>query len=455
MTTNQKNIHNKPLACVVLAAGQGTRMKSSLPKVLHPVAGEPMICHSTRICEKLSADKITVVIAPDMEAVERAVAPYPCVIQTKPLGTGDAVKAAMPHLEGFEGDVLVLFGDTPLLTAESIARLCDKKAETDASIVVAGFLPDDPGAYGRLLVAADGSLESIVEAADATPEQKKVKLCNGGIMLFEAQALRTLLPRLQANNSKGEYYLTDCVELANKQGFKVSCTTIANDDVRGVNTRAHLAEVEAVMQDRLRQQHMAEGVTMIDPQSVFLRVDTIFGRDVVIESNVVFGANVIVKDNVKILSFSYLEGVMIEKSAVIGPFARIGVGSTVGEKAEIGNFVELKKTKVSSGAKIKHLSYIGMADIGEKANIGAGTITCNYDGFFKSRTVIGKRAFIGSNSALVAPVSIGDEAIVAAGSVITKNVPANALGFARAAQKVKEGWALLYRKNQEAKKRGA
>ena len=437
------------LACIILAAGQGTRMKSGLPKVMHPVAGKPMVCHVVAACEAMKADKIVVVVAPAMDDVRKAVAPHACAVQESPLGTGDAVKAARDALAGFSGSVLVLFGDTPLLSVDSLLRLLERQKEASAAIVVGGFTPNEAGAYGRLVVSADGQLDAIVEAADATPEQKKIKLCNGGIMAFDADKLWSLLDQVRNDNAKKEYYLTDCIALAGKAGYKVAVAEMPVDDVSGINTRLHLAEAEKVMQRRLRQKHLLAGVTMTDPDSVFLQTDTILGKDVTIGPNVVFGPAVSVGENVTIQAFCHLEGVSVEKGAIIGPFARLRPGSSIGEGAHIGNFVEIKKSKIADGAKINHLSYIGDAVVGAKTNIGAGTITCNYDGFTKSLTEIGASVFVGSDTALVAPVKVGDGAIIGAGSVITQDVPADALAIARGRQTINGGWAKLFREKQQ------
>ncbi len=440
-----------PLACVVLAAGQGTRMKSARPKVMHLIAGKTMIAHVLAACEALVPQKIVVVVAPGHEEVRKEVAPCLCAVQDPPLGTGHAARTALPMLEGFEGDVLILFGDTPLLTPRALQGLRARKEETGAALVVAGFEPTDCLGYGRLIVNGQGELESIVEAKDATPEQLAVRLCNGGIMLGEAAKLRVLLDRIDNKNAKGEYYLTDCVRLARTEGWRCAMAHCENDDVRGVNSRAELAEAEAAMQKRLREKAMAQGVTMTDPDSVFLCPDTVFGQDVTIGPNVVFGPGVKVGSGVEIRPFCHIEGAEIEDGAAIGPFARLRPGAKIGADAHIGNFVEIKKAVVEAGAKVNHLSYIGDARVGAKANVGAGTITCNYDGFTKAHTDIGAGAFIGSNTALVAPVKVGEGAIVGAGSVVTKEVPADALAVSRSRQETVSGWAARFRRGKEKK----
>ena len=441
------------LACIVLAAGQGTRMRSALPKVMHPVANAPMIAHVLAAATALNPEHITVVIASAMDMVEKAVAPHACAIQKQPLGTGDAVKAAKANLGSFNGDIIVLFGDAPLVTAEALRGLQKKRQETNAAVVVAGFTPADPAAYGRLIVDKAGHLTAIVEASDATPEQRAIKLCNGGIMLFAGGKLWPLLDQIRDDNSKKEFYLTDCIKLARAAGDVCAVAEMPADEVLGVNSRIELAEAERLMQNRLRNGAMLGGVTMTDPSSVYLSADTQFGRDVTIGPNVVFGLGVKVGDKVDIRAFCHIEQTQIDEGATIGPYARLRPGTLVGNNAHIGNFVELKNTEVGKGAKINHLSYIGDASVGAKANVGAGTITCNYDGFRKHHTHIGSEAFVGSNSALVAPVSIGNGAYVGAGSVITTDVPANTLAIARGRQSVIDDWANRFREEQAGRKK--
>ncbi len=441
-----------PLACIVLAAGQGTRMRSELPKVLHPIAGLPMLRHVTNACAALAPERVVVVVAPGMKAVQELVVPHRCAIQQEACGTGDAVKAGRSELKGFVGDVMVLFGDTPLVTSEALLALRQKRAATGAAIVVAGFTPVDPAAYGRLILDNDGRLEAIVETNDATPEQRLIRLCNGGIMLFDGATLGPLLDAIKDDNAKKEFYLTDCIGLARAQGLNCAVAEVSAENVLGVNTRVELAEAERLMQQRLRRQAMLGGATLTDPDTVYLAADTKIGRDVVIGPNVVIGAGVEIADNVEIRAFCHLEQVRVEAGAIVGPFARLRPGSVVGAGAHIGNFVEIKNAEVGKGAKINHLSYIGDAFVGPKANIGAGTITCNYDGFLKSRTHVGAGAFIGSHTSLIAPVTVGDGAYVGAGSVISMDVPADTLAVARSRQSNIDGWARRYR---EQKTRGA
>ncbi len=433
------------LACVVLAAGQGTRMRSETPKVLHQVAHLSMIRHVLAACEQAAARTIVVVVAPGMAAVEAAVAPHGCAVQEKPLGTGDAVKAAREALRGFEGDVAVLFGDTPLVTAQTLRRLQARRRETGAAIVVAGFTPCDPFGYGRLVLDGQGNLLQIVEEKDANPEQRAMTLCNGGAMLFEAARLWPLLDRVGCANAKGEYYLTDCVALVRQDGAACAVAEVPSEEVLGVNTRVDLAQAEALMQARLRRKAMMDGVSMQAPETVFLAFDTVLGRDVSLGPHVVFGPGVVVEDGVEIRAFSHLEGARVAKGALIGPYARLRPGAAIGGGAHIGNFVEIKKAEIGAGAKVNHLSYIGDASVGADTNIGAGTITCNYDGYNKFRTEIGAGAFVGSDTSLVAPVSVGDGAIIGAGSVITQNIPADAIAIGRGKQVNLENRAARFR----------
>jgi bifunctional UDP-N-acetylglucosamine pyrophosphorylase/glucosamine-1-phosphate N-acetyltransferase len=440
-----------PLACVILAAGQGTRMKSDLPKVLHPVAGMPMIAHVLNACAELNPERIVGVIAPNAKAIEQAVTPHPCAVQQKPLGTGDAVKAARNALASFTGDVIVLFADSPLITAASLRAMQRKRQETNASIVVAGFTPADPAAYGRLITDKSGNLSEIIETSEATSEQRAINLCNGGVMLFDAAKLWPLLDQLRDDNAKKEFFLTDCIALARKAGDVCVVAAIPAEEILGVNNRIELAQAEKAMQKRLRDKAMLGGATLTDPDSVFLSADTKIGRDVTIGPNVIIGVNVDIAANVDIRAFCQMEGVRIETGAIIGPFARLRPGSVIGAAAHIGNFVEVKNSDIGAGAKANHLSYVGDTTVGAKANIGAGTITANYDGFRKSRTRIGADASTGSNSVLVAPVTIGDGAYVGAGSVITNDVPANALAVARGRQANLDDWARRMREEKSKK----
>ena len=444
-------------AAIILAAGMGTRMKSSLPKVLHPVAGRPMIGHLLDRLDALAFDRLVVVLGVGADAVAAAVAPVPTAVQDPPLGTAHAVLAAREAMADFDGDVLVLFGDTPLLTAETMEKMiARRRGADDPAVVVLGFRPDDSGAYGRLVIGGDGSLEAIVEDRDATPEQRAMPLCNAGIMAVDGRHLFALLDAVGNDNAKGEYYLTDIIAIARGRGLACAVAEVEDErEVMGVNARTELAIAEAVMQQRLRARAMTEGATLTDPDTVFFSHDTVIGRDVTIGPQVVFGPGVTVGDGVDIRAFCHIEGADIATGAVVGPFARLRPGARIGRDVHIGNFVEIKQALIETGAKINHLSYVGDARVGPRANIGAGTITCNYDGFFKAHTDIGAGAFIGSNTALVAPVAVGDGAITGAGSVITKDVPADALGLERNKQSEKEGWAARFRARRKAEKAAA
>lgn len=436
----------EPLACIVLAAGQGTRMKSARSKVLHVLAGKPLIKHVLSVGEALGADPVITVIAPSMvEEMCSFLAPREFVVQGTPLGTGDAVRVAHGALRTFKGAILVLFGDTPLVRKETLERFLTVREETGAAIVVGAFEPKDPGSYGRLIVGKNGELKAIVEAVDATPEQRAIKLCNGGVMLFDSDVLWALLEDIGCANAKNEYYLTDCIALGARKGKKIMTAMMEEDDVQGINDRVQLAQAEEAMQERLREKALREGVTLRDPKTVYFCTDTVLERDVIVEPFVVFGPGVTVEEGAHIRSFSHIEGARIGRNAIVGPFARLRPGTVIEKSAHVGNFVEIKKTVLGEGAKVNHLSYVGDARIGARTNIGAGTVLCNYDGFAKFETVIGDGVFVGSNTTLVAPVSIGANAMTAAGSVVTKDVPDGALVFARAPQTNKAGLAIKFR----------
>jgi bifunctional UDP-N-acetylglucosamine pyrophosphorylase / glucosamine-1-phosphate N-acetyltransferase len=434
-------------AAIILAAGEGTRLNSARPKVLHEIAGQPMIRHVIDALRPLDPAETIVVVGRDMDSVARAVAPALSVVQSPPRGTGDAVRAARPALADCLArsgitDIIVLFGDTPLLRAETIAELIDtRRREPQAAVAVAGMRPADPAAYGRLVLGDAGALLRIVEARDADAAERAIGLCNGGIMALDARHAFDLLDRIGNDNAKREFYLTDIVAIGRAQGLSCRVAELPAEELLGVNTRAELAQAEAVMQDRLRRRAMNQGATLVAPETVFLAADTKLGRDVVIEPNVVFGPGVRVSDNVRIRSFSHLEGADIASGAIVGPFARLRPGAVLEADVHVGNFVEVKASRLGAGVKASHLSYLGDSDIGAGTNIGAGTITCNYDGFSKFRTTIGERVFIGSNTALVAPVTVGNGAYVATGSVVTSDVPADALSIARARQVDKPGRA--------------
>ncbi|MCH9019217.1 MAG: bifunctional UDP-N-acetylglucosamine diphosphorylase/glucosamine-1-phosphate N-acetyltransferase GlmU [Proteobacteria bacterium] len=436
----------REIAAIVLAAGEATRMKSDTPKVLHPIAGRPMIGHVLDALAALPADRVIVVVGPGMDDVVEAVAPAETVLQEAPLGTGHAVLSAREALAGFTGDVLVLFGADPLITPKTLrAMVAARRTAPEPAIVALGMRPADPALYGRLIVSADGLLENIVEARDATAGEQAVTLCNAGAMAVDGALLFGLLDRVGNDNAKGEYYLTDIVAIARADGLRCAVVEGAADELIGIDSHAGLAAAEALVQDRLRAKAMAGGVTLLDPPTVTLSYDTAFGRDVVVEPHVVFGAGVRVGNGVRIRAFSHLEGATLADGAAVGPFARLRPGAEVGVDARVGNFVEVKNAVIEAGAKVNHLTYIGDARVGAGANVGAGTITCNYDGFTKSHTDIGAGAFIGSNTALVAPVKVGDGAVVGAGSVITGDVAADALALTRAPQTTRAGWAARLR----------
>lgn len=443
------------IACIVLAAGMGTRMCSELPKVLHKAAGRSLVGHVVTAASELGAARIVVVVGDGAEAIEAEVKGYApgadIVIQSPASGTGDAVSTAMPALDGFDGTVLVLFGADPLMSQETLDRMTSTIA-AGCRLAVLGFDAADPTGYGRLLTSGQDQVTGIREHADASEEERAISLCNSGVMAFDAQLLRDLLPKIGNDNAKGEYYLTDIVGLAHDKGEMVALVTCPEHEIQGVNTRAELAAVEAEFQHRYRQKAMAEGATLVAPETVFLSADTVIGRDVVIEPNVIIGPGVSIGSGSLIRAFCHIENAQIGDSVELGPYARIRPGSRLAQNVKVGNFVEVKNAHLEQGAKVNHLSYVGDARVGEKANVGAGTITCNYDGFFKHHTDIGSGAFIGSNSALVAPVKIGEGAYVGSGSVITRDVGAGALAIARGSQETREGWATRYNKVQGARK---
>jgi bifunctional UDP-N-acetylglucosamine pyrophosphorylase/glucosamine-1-phosphate N-acetyltransferase len=431
-----------PCLAIVLAAGEGTRMRARLPKVLHTIAGRTLLAHVLAAASQADCGTIAIVAGPDHAAVVReakALVPGVQIFeQRERRGTAHAVLAARAAIAKAASDVIVMFGDTPLVSAQALTALRGALS-SEVAVAVLGFRAADPTGYGRLLMRGD-ELVAIREDNDAMPGERKIALCNGGLMALAGRHALAILDRIDNKNAKQEYYLTEAVAIARDMGLKATVIETTEDDVRGINTKAQLAEAEAVMQQRLRGAAMEAGVTMIAPETVFLSADTKLGKDVVIEPNVVFGPGVIVEDGATIKSFSHLEGAHVGKDARVGPFARLRPGADLAHDVHIGNFVEVKAAKVEAGAKANHLAYIGDARVGEGANIGAGTITCNYDGTHKHRTDIGKRAFIGSNSSLVAPVKVGDDAYVGSGSVVTKDVPAGALAVARARQAIKEGW---------------
>lgn len=440
-------------AAVILAAGKGTRMKSRRPKVMHAIAGRPMIGHVMAALQPLRCEPVVAVIAPDMEEVAAAVAPARIAYQQEQLGTGHAVMAARGALDGVAGDLLVLYGDTPFIaTATLEATLARRRAKDDPAVVVLGFRPEEPGEYGRLVLDGNGGLEAIVEARDATAAQRAIGLCNSGVMALDARRMLPLLDQLRSENAKGEYYLTDLVALARARDWNCAVVEAPAEELMGINSRADLAAAEMAFQRRRRAVAMAEGATLQDPGTVYFSHDTKIGRDVVVGPHVVFGPGVEIADEVEIRGFCHIEGATLGKGALIGPFARLRPGAAIESHAHIGNFVEVKNARVGQGAKANHLTYIGDAEVGAGTNIGAGTITVNYDGFRKSRTVIGPKASIGSNTALVAPVTVGAGAIVGAGSVITEDVPADAMAIARGRQINLPGRARRFREERGAAK---
>ncbi|MCC5640975.1 bifunctional UDP-N-acetylglucosamine diphosphorylase/glucosamine-1-phosphate N-acetyltransferase GlmU [Nostoc sp. CHAB 5844] len=455
----EETVSTRPVAAIILAAGMGTRMKSDLHKVLHPIAGRPMLLHLVDTVASLSPEHTVVVVGARREQVEAAVAPHGVLTahQAEQLGTGHAVAQAEAALLGFEGDVLILYGDVPLVSASTMQRMIQRLHGDDApAAVVLGFRPADPGAYGRVIVAPGSDrIARMVEYKDASDAERGETLCNSGLMAVASGDLFRLLAKVGNDNAAGEYYLPDIVMLASEAGRHAAVIETTATEVTGVNSRGELAMLEGEWQAARRAQAMAEGATLIAPATVWFAHDTVVGRDVVIEPNVVFGPGVTVADGATIRAYSHLEGATVGANAEVGPYARLRPGAVLGERSKVGNFVEVKKAVLGRGAKANHLSYIGDADVGAGANIGAGTITCNYDGFFKYKTVIGEGAFIGSNSALVAPVHVGAGAIVAAGSVLTRDVEADALALVRPEQKSKPGWARRFRDAMAAKKKGS
>jgi len=442
MTKLKSELQDRQLAVVVLAAGRSTRMGSDLPKVLHPLAGLPILCHVDTNVAALNPDRTILVIAPGGEELATAVAGSVLVVQTEPNGTADAVERSAAELDGFDGDVLIVYGDSPFLSSGTMESMLDvRRAPDGPAVVVLGFESEAPGRYGRLVLDADGGLAEIVEAAEATPAQLTAHLCNSGMMVVDGAHLYGLLAEVRANNVKKERYLTDIVRFARDGGLGCAFVSGAEDELMGIDTRADLAIAEANIQTRLRVAAMAGGATLIDPQTVFFSFDTRIGRDVIIEPGVFFGPGVSIGDGAHIRAYSHVEGAEIGEGASVGPFARLRPGTRLKAGAHVGSFVEAKNSTLGEDAKANHLTYLGDADIGSGANIGAGTITCNYDGFAKSTTVIGQGAFIGSNTALVAPVSIGAGAVVGAGSTITKDVAEDALAVARARQTESPAWA--------------
>lgn len=453
---------SSPLAIVILAAGKGTRMKSDLHKVLHPIAGRPMLLHLMDTAAGLSPERQVVVVGSGREQLEKALAGSATIAVQEPQhGTGHAVQQAQGALEGFSGDVLILYGDVPFVREETMRAMLERLHGPDnPAVVVLGFEPVDTLQYGRV-ISEDGRIAKMVEHKDASEAERACRLCNSGLMAVRSDELFDLLARVGNDNAQGEYYLVDIVNIANADGRTCAVVVTADEDeVAGINSRGELAEAEGKWQQRRRIRAMAEGASLVAPETVWFAWDTVLGRDVVVEPDVFFGPGVTVADKVTIHGFSHIEGATLAEGVEVGPFARLRPGAVLQEKSKIGNFVEMKKAVLGPGAKANHLTYLGDAEVGAGANIGAGTITCNYDGYFKHKTVIGERAFIGSNSALIAPVKIGADAIVAAGSAVSRDVADGELRLVRAEQLVKPGWAdrfhdaMKKKKKAEAEKKG-
>ncbi|WP_246021532.1 bifunctional UDP-N-acetylglucosamine diphosphorylase/glucosamine-1-phosphate N-acetyltransferase GlmU [Alteraurantiacibacter aquimixticola] len=444
----------RPIAAVILAAGKGTRMKSQRHKVLHEIGGKPMIEHLLDQVDRLGAERTVVIVGEGREQVEaRLGTRVSYAVQDQQLGTGHAVMQAKGALDGFEGDVLVMFGDVPFVRAETMMGMLKRLHGEDApAVVVLGFKPYDPLQYGRV-IARDGRITKMVEFKDATDEERSCPLCNSGLMAVRSDMLFKLLGEIDNENAQGEFYLPDVVNVAIASDIPTAVTVTSDpDEVAGINSRAELADAERRFQQAARAKAMAEGATLVAPETVFFSHDTVLGQDVLVEPNVVFGPGVTVADNVIIHAFSHLEGALLKEHVQIGPYARLRPGAVLEEGSKIGNFVEMKNAVLGEGAKANHLTYLGDATVGANANIGAGTITCNYDGYFKHKTVIGPGAFIGSNSALIAPVKIGADAIVAAGSAVSRDVSDGELRMVRAEQLVKPGWADRFHDAMKKKK---
>ncbi len=417
-------------------------MQSDLPKVLHKIAHAPMLWYAMRAGSVLEPEHSIVVAGHGADLVEASAKDFDpeaqVVLQTEQLGTAHAVAQAKPALDGFEGDALVLYGDTPFIRQETLEAMAEARAQND--VVVLGFEAADPGRYGRLVTDGE-ELMRIVEFKDASPQERNITLCNSGVIAAKSDVLFDLIDAVENNNASGEYYLTDIVAIARSRGLSASVVRCDEAETLGVNSRAELATAESLFQTRARAELVENGVSLLAPDSVYLSWDTVIGRDAEVEQNVVFGPDVTVESGARIRAFSHLEGAHVSRGAVVGPYARLRPGAELAEDTHVGNFVEIKNAQLHQGAKANHLTYIGDAEIGEKTNIGAGTITCNYDGVFKHKTTIGKQAFIGSNTMLVAPVTIGNDAMTASGSVVTSDVPDGAMALARAKQVNKEGFA--------------
>ena len=438
---------------IILSAGMGTRMQSDLPKVLHNVACEPLLIHSMRTASQIGAHKTIVVTghgAKDVAKVATSFDPSAEIVnQSEQFGTAHAVDQTRKALLNFDGEVFVLYGDTPFIEPSTLLRM-SKERNDGAKVVVLGFNTKRKNSYGRLIISPDGSLEEIVEYKDANTDQRKISFCNSGVICTDSKLLFNLIAEVENNNANNEFYLTDIVKLAKNKNLKCAAVECAENEAMGINSKVELANAETYFQTRKRIEMMLNGVTLIAPETVWFAADTVVGRDTIIEQNVIFGPEATVESHVLIKSFSHIEGAHVSKGAIVGPFARLRPGAELANNSKVGNFCEVKKSQVGEGAKINHLSYIGDTKIGDNANIGAGTITCNYDGVSKHFTEIGESAFIGSNNSLVAPVRVGDKAMTASGSVITKDVPNGDLGIARAPQDNKKGFAVKFFKRLKA-----
>ena len=438
---------------IILSAGMGTRMQSDLPKVLHNVACEPLLIHSMRTASQIGAHKTIVVTghgAKDVAKVATSFDPSAEIVnQSEQFGTAHAVDQTRNALLNFDGEVFILYGDTPFIEPSTLLRM-SKERNDGAKVVVLGFNTKRKNSYGRLIISPDGSLEEIVEYKDANTDQRKISFCNSGVICTDSKLLFNLIAEVENNNANNEFYLTDIVKLAKNKNLKCAAVECAENEAMGINSKVELANAETYFQTRKRIEMMLNGVTLIAPETVWFATDTVVGRDTIIEQNVIFGPEATVESHALIKSFSHIEGAHVSKGAIVGPFARLRPGAELANNSKVGNFCEVKKSQVGEGAKINHLSYIGDTKIGDNANIGAGTITCNYDGVSKHFTEIGESAFIGSNNSLVAPVRVGDKAMTASGSVITKDVPNGDLGIARAPQDNKKGFAVKFFKRLKA-----
>lgn len=445
------NESNGSALAVVLAAGEGTRMRSSRPKVLHEIGGRSLLSHTLAAVAGAGVDRVALVVGPGRDDVAAQAGGARCFVQTERLGTAHAVLAAAPAIEGNYETLLIAFADTPLVRPETFKALRAALQSTGAAVAVLGFEARDPKGYGRL-IREGGELVAIREEKDASAEERAITLCNAGLMALDGQIALDLLQAIGCDNAQREYYLTDVVAMARARGRACVVVTVEESEVQGVNDRVQLAQAEATFQTRLREAAMRGGATLVQPATVTLCYDTELGRDVVVEPNVVFGPGVTVEEGARIRAFSHLEGVRVGARAIIGPFARLRPGTTLGEDVHVGNFVEVKASTLGKGVKANHLTYLGDASVGAGTNVGAGTITCNYDGYFKTRTQIGENVFVGSHSSLIAPVTIGNGAYIGTGSVVTDDVAADALVIARARQVEKTGWAQTFRATQAAKK---